>query len=60
MPLNKAALVSELTRIFEAGQTGTKTQAQVAQELANAVDAYIQTATVTVSTPAGPGTGTLS
>lgn len=31
-----------------------------AAALATAIDAYIKTATVTVSTPAGPGTGGLS
>ena len=60
MTLQKSTLQAALLNIFQSAQGGSKTQAQVAQELADAIDAYLKTATVSVNTPAGPGTGSLS
>ncbi len=69
MALNKAGLTSTLTGIFE-DLTG-KTAAQKAAEIANAIDVYVKTATVSTTVAvvsvsgvtvgvgvSGPGTGT--
>ena len=60
MALNKAQLASDLQAIFAEGQGGARTQAQVAQAIADAIDDYVKQAAVsTVTTcPAGAGTGT--
>ena len=61
LPLSQAApLAADLQAIFAAGQGGAKTQAQVAQAIADAIDDYVKQAVVsTVTTcPAGAGTGT--
>jgi hypothetical protein len=69
MALNKAQLAADLQAILADGQAGAKTQAQVAQAIADAIDSFVRAATVTVTvasvtgvTPgggaSGPGTGT--
>lgn len=67
MALAKAALTSALQSIFE--DVSGKTAAQKAQEIADAIDTFVKTGTVTVSVTSvsgvttgagvsGPGTGT--
>ena len=68
MALNKAQLAAELQTIMADGQAGAKTQAQVAQAVADAIDAFVRSATVTTSVTgtcstgpvAGAGAGTVS
>ncbi|MCY4418458.1 MAG: hypothetical protein OXB93_01250 [Cytophagales bacterium] len=75
MPLNKTALEQALRIIFE-DRSETKTAEQTARKIANAIDSYIKSATVTVASgipvatagsaasqvgaTTAPGTGTLS
>lgn len=65
MALNKAGLAAALTVVFS--DLSGKTPAQKATEVADAIDAYVRTGTVTTVlavasatalTPASPGTGT--
>jgi len=49
MALNKATLATAIQAAFAAGQSGAKSQAQVAADIADAVDLYVKGATVTVS-----------
>lgn len=49
MALDKATLASTLTQIFADGQTGAKSQAQVAQAIADAIDAFVKSGTVTTT-----------
>lgn len=56
MPLVKDTLAEALKAVFEKENSAE----DAASQLATAIDAYIKTATVTVTTPSGPGTGTLS
>ena len=69
MALNKAQLAADLQAILADGQSSAKSQAQVAQAMADAIDTFVRAATVTVIvasvtgvTPgggaSGPGTGT--
>jgi len=60
MALNKTQLAADLTAVFADGQSGAKTQAEVALAIADAIDAYVKAATVSTVTTcgAGPGTGT--
>ena len=59
--LDKAGLTSALTSVFT--DLSNKTAAAKAAEMADAIDQYVKTAQVTVSTTCaaggGPGTGTL-
>ena len=65
MALDKATLAAELEGIFAAGQGGAKTQAQVAQAIADAIDTFVRSGTVTTTVTgtcstgpvAGSGTG---
>ena len=67
MALNKTQLAADLQAVFEAGQGGTKSQAQVAQALADAIDAFVRSATITTTVTgtcstgpvAGSGSGTV-
>lgn len=70
MALDKASLVSELTTVFE--DVNAKTAAETAQQIADAIDTFVKTGSVTVAsgipvttsigvgTTTGPGTGTIS
>ncbi len=68
MALDKAQLASDLQAVFAAGQGGTKSQAEVAQAIADAIDIYVKGATVTTTVTgtcstgpvAGTGTGGIS
>lgn len=52
MALDKAVLKSALQTTFEDLSEG-KTAAQAAEEMADAIDAYVKTALATVQVPAG-------
>jgi hypothetical protein len=61
-----AALTCALQQIFAEGQAGAKTQAQVAQAIADAIDVFVKSGTVTTMVTGtdslgGPvvGTGTI-
>jgi hypothetical protein len=64
MALNKATLQTSLQAIFE--DLSDKSAADVAQQMADAIDAYVKTGTVpagipiTGTSPTGPVTGTTS
>ena len=47
MALDKASLAGTLQQIFADGQAGAKSQAQVAQVIADAIDAFVKSGTVT-------------
>ena len=49
MALDKATLAGTLQQIFADGQAGAKTQAQVAQAIADAIDAFVKSGTVTTT-----------
>jgi hypothetical protein len=51
MPLDKPGLIAQLTSIFS-DVAPASTPAQKAQAIADAVDLYVKTATVTVTVPA--------
>ena len=67
MALNKTQLAADLQAVFAAGQGGTKSQAQVAQAIADAIDTYVRSATITTTVTgtcstgpvAGTGSGTV-
>jgi hypothetical protein len=67
MALNKAQLAADLQAILGDGQAGAKTQAQVAQAIADALDVFVKSGTVTTSVTgtcstgpvAGTGTGAI-
>ena len=63
MALDKTTLASTLTQIFADGQAGAKSQAQVAQAIADAIDVFVKSGTVTTTVTGtdsmgGPVTGT--
>ena len=69
MALNKATLAGTLQQIFADGQAGAKTQAQVATAIADAIDAFVKSGTVTTTVTGtdslggpvvGAGTGTVT
>ena len=68
MALNKAQLAADLQAILADGQASAKTQAEVAQAFADAIDAFVRSGTVTTTVTgtcstgpvAGTGTGILS
>ena len=69
MALDKTTLAGTLTQIFADGQAGAKTQAQVAQAIADAIDAFVKSGTVTTTVTAtdsmggpvvGAGTGAVT
>jgi hypothetical protein len=49
MALDKATLAGTLQQIFADGQNGLKTQVQVAQAIADAIDAFEKSGTVTTT-----------
>jgi hypothetical protein len=49
MALDKTTLAGTLTQIFADGQAGAKSQAQVAQAIADAIDAFVMSGTVTTT-----------
>ena len=57
MALDKASLAAELESIFAAGQGGGKTQAQVAQAIADAIDTFVRSGTVTTTVTGTCSTG---
>lgn len=57
MALNKATLASTLMQIFADGQAGTKSQAQVAQAIADAIDVFVKSGTVTTTVSGTCSTG---
>jgi hypothetical protein len=69
MALDKATLAGTLQQIFADGQAGAKSQAQVAQAIADAIDAFVKSGTVTTTVTGtdslggpvvGAGTGAVS
>ena len=60
MALNKASLAAELESIFTAGQSGSKTQAQVAQAIADAIDTFVRSGTVTTTVTGTCSTGAIA
>ena len=56
MALDKATLITDIVNALEAGASGDKTA--VAQALADAIDKYVKTGTVNVTTACGAGAGT--
>ena len=57
MALDKTTLAGTLTQIFADGQAGAKSQAQVAQAIADAIDAFVRSGTVTTSLTGTCSTG---
>lgn len=68
MALDKATLANTLEQIFAGSQAGAKTQAQVAQAIPDAIDAFVRSGTVTTTVTGtcstgpvvGTGTGSVS
>ena len=64
MPLNKSLLINEivnvLKKIEKEERSKEKARLDLAKGLANAIEKYVRSGTVTttVVTPSGPGTGT--
>lgn len=63
MPLDKTVLKTRLVQIFSQSDTESNVE-QVAEEIADAIDAYIKTARVNytggLTAPNGPVTGTIN
>ena len=57
MSLDKATLAGTLTQIFADGQAGAKSQDQVALAIADAIDAFVRSGTVTTSLTGTCSTG---
>jgi hypothetical protein len=57
MALNKAQLAADLQAIMADGQAGAKSQAQVAQAIADAIDAFVRSGTVTTTVTGTCSTG---
>jgi hypothetical protein len=49
MTLDNATLAGTLNQIFADGQAGAKSQAQVAQAIAEAIDTFVKSGTVTTT-----------
>jgi hypothetical protein len=69
MALDKATLAVTLQQIFADGQAGAKSQAQIAQAIADAIDAFVKSGAVTTTVTGtdsmggpvvGAGTGAVS
>jgi hypothetical protein len=68
MALDKTTLAGTLTQIFADGQAGAKSQAQVAQAIADAIEVFVKSGTVATTVTGtdsiggpvvGTGTGTV-